>query len=145
MPLADPANGSDPPHASLPFSLEIPGHAEFVGTARIFAAAVARQTGFDEEMVEDVKLVVSEACNFCIGGRTDPSPHSLRIGAEEQDGHLRFEVLDVAPQPATGEGSGTQDQGWSLELIRTLTSNSAVEAGPAVTRVTFSLPAHNES
>jgi histidine kinase-like protein len=44
------------------FSLTLPARAGLVGTIRVFASAVARHYGLADEIVEDVKLAVSEAC-----------------------------------------------------------------------------------
>jgi hypothetical protein len=43
------------------FLIEFPPEAHYVSTARIFAAGVARTYGADEDMVEDLKIAVSEA------------------------------------------------------------------------------------
>jgi anti-sigma regulatory factor (Ser/Thr protein kinase) len=43
------------------FSLSVPARPELVETLRLFAAAVARHHGLDDDAVEDVKLAVSEA------------------------------------------------------------------------------------
>ena len=44
------------------FSVTLPARAGLVGTIRVFASAVARHYGLADEIVEDVKLAVSEAC-----------------------------------------------------------------------------------
>jgi hypothetical protein len=44
------------------FSLTVPARAGLVGTIRVFASAVARHYGLADDVVEDVKLAVSEAC-----------------------------------------------------------------------------------
>jgi hypothetical protein len=43
------------------FSLTVPARAELVETVRLFAAEVARHHGLEDDLVEDVKLAVSEA------------------------------------------------------------------------------------
>jgi anti-sigma regulatory factor (Ser/Thr protein kinase) len=43
------------------FLLTVPAHAGLVGTLRVFASAVARHYGLEDDLVEDVKLAVSEA------------------------------------------------------------------------------------
>jgi histidine kinase-like protein len=44
------------------FSLTLPARAGLVGTLRVFASSVARHYELDDDVVEDVKLAVSEAC-----------------------------------------------------------------------------------
>lgn len=48
-------------------SLVIPPGPGHIRTARLLAASVARQSGFTSEVVEDVRLAVSEACLLHLG------------------------------------------------------------------------------
>jgi anti-sigma regulatory factor (Ser/Thr protein kinase) len=53
--------------------LRVPAEASFVSTVRIFAGAIGRQEGLDDERVDDLKLVVSEVAAGLIGdGRHGP-------------------------------------------------------------------------
>lgn len=81
------------------FSLRIPASAAYVVTARIFAAAVARQAGMSEESVDDVKLAISEAC---AAGVRDGEEGTLGVVVERQGDHLEFEIVgeDIPPPPA---------------------------------------------
>jgi Histidine kinase-like ATPase domain len=56
---------AEPPHR---FALTVPAEAGYVATIRLFAAAVARAAGADEEVVEDVKLAVSELSTAIVVG-----------------------------------------------------------------------------
>ena len=71
--------------------LELPAAPEFAGTARIFAASVARQFGAEEEAVADVKVAVSEVCNFAIDS-SDPDGGKVRISIRPVEGKLEFEI-----------------------------------------------------
>lgn len=62
-----------------------PGH---VRTARLLAASVARQAGFDDDRVDDVRLAVSEACLLHLGHR--------------QPIHVHFTIDDDALTIAVG-------------------------------------------
>ena len=46
--------------------LTIPMRAEYVGIARLTAAGVANRLGFDIEIIEDIKVSLSEVCNRII-------------------------------------------------------------------------------
>jgi anti-sigma regulatory factor (Ser/Thr protein kinase) len=48
-------------------ALTIPPGPAHVRTARLLAAGVARQAGFDEEGVDNVRLAVTEACLLHLG------------------------------------------------------------------------------
>lgn len=48
-------------------SLVIPPGPAHVRTARLLAASVARQAGLSSDVVEDVRLAVSEACLLHVG------------------------------------------------------------------------------
>lgn len=48
-------------------SLVIPAGPGHVRTARMLAASIARSSGFTDEVVDDVRLAVSEACLLHLG------------------------------------------------------------------------------
>lgn len=113
------------------FLLEFPAAAHYVSTARIFAAGVARTFGVDEDLVEDLKIAVSEACTSAIrarqdGGGGDP----VRLSARRDADVLSFEAQDtgIAPSGDAAEpvmrssGSTSEDiaRRLSLETIRAL-------------------------
>ena len=52
--------GHDGPDRAV--ELELPATAEHVRTARLVSVAVARRMGLDDELVEEVRLAVGEAC-----------------------------------------------------------------------------------
>ena len=43
-------------------TLAIPADPAYVGTVRYFAATIARHEGLPEELIDDLRLAVSEAC-----------------------------------------------------------------------------------
>ncbi|MHB8842473.1 MAG: ATP-binding protein [Candidatus Aquicultor sp.] len=51
---------------SQPVSIEIPAKPEYAGIARLIVAGYAGLLGFDSEIVEDIKIAVSEACTNAI-------------------------------------------------------------------------------
>lgn len=81
------------------FTLRIPAAAAYVGTARLFAAAIARQAGVSEDDVDDLKLGVSEAC---AAGVRDEEKGSIGVLARREGRMLVFEIAgdDIPPPPS---------------------------------------------
>ena len=112
--------------------LAIPAEAGYIAMARMFAGSVARHYGCDEDVVEDVKVAVSEACTNSVkahreSGTTEP----IELRARETNGDLTFEIvdsgkgIDTEMQTAVNEGSATPAAGLyegslGLTLIRSL-------------------------
>jgi len=71
--------GHDGP--DLAVELELPATAEHVRTARLVSVAVARRMGLDDQLVEEVRLAVGEACARHLA-RAD-TPDRLRLELRE--------------------------------------------------------------
>ena len=71
------------------FTLCVPAAAEHMTTVRAFAGAVARRCGFDEDVIEDVKLAVSEACAGPIDAGVSGD---IDLAVTDDGGALRLEV-----------------------------------------------------
>jgi hypothetical protein len=97
------------------FEIDLPGDPAYVATARMFASSLARQVGVDEEMLDDLKLAVSEACARALGFGAG---EGLRVRAHLADERLVFEI----PQGESGPSGATADlaAGLSLELVTVL-------------------------
>ncbi len=82
------------PTVHLRFSA-LPAH---VRTARLVAATVARRSGVDDDLLDEVRLAVGEACSRAVGqhARSGLSePVSMRLHTEP--GRFCVEVADVVP------------------------------------------------
>ena len=121
------------------FTLRLPPLAEHLGTARSFAAAVARHYDVAGETVEDLKIAISEGC---IDGLVSGEP--LRVRAEETGRAIVFEVDSPdhdgrMPERVVLDELGTPAR---IELIRSLFPDAT--AGPLdgrrVIRFTVPLP-----
>ena len=75
--------------SSASFRLSVPAEAGHITTVRAFAGAVARWFGLDEDVIEDVKLAVSEACAGPIHGGVRGH---IELAVHDDDGALRYEV-----------------------------------------------------
>lgn len=80
------------------FSLTVPARAGLVGTIRVFASAVARHYALADDVVEDVKLAVSEACTDPIDGGAG-GELTVEIGRDDAD--LVCEITSAPWEPAT--------------------------------------------
>jgi anti-sigma regulatory factor (Ser/Thr protein kinase) len=86
----------------------LPAH---VRTARLVATAVARRSGVDESLLDEVRLAVGEACSRAVESHRLYCPAEPILVALTDDGE-RFEVVvtDAAPDAApasvvAGEGA----------------------------------------
>jgi anti-sigma regulatory factor (Ser/Thr protein kinase) len=78
----------------------LPAH---VRTARLVATAVARRSGVDESLLDEVRLAVGEACSRAVEAHQKHCPRQPIRVALTDDGE-RFEVVvtDAAPVEADG-------------------------------------------
>lgn len=73
----------------------LPAH---VRTARLVALAVARRAGVDEDLLDEVRLAVGEACSRAVGVNGDQSPQSaVRMTLSDEQSKFTVEVVDVGP------------------------------------------------
>ncbi len=83
---------------SSSISLTIPCRTEYVALCRLVAGSLGMREGLDEEVVADLKVIVTEACNCFL---------AMARGAPEHGGALAFEVtsgvcslrMEFDPQP----------------------------------------------
>ncbi|AEH11590.1 hypothetical protein FsymDg_4337 [Candidatus Protofrankia datiscae] len=128
----------------------LPGH---VRTARMIAAAVSRRSGVPEEILDEIKLAVGEACAraVSVNRRFDPqAPVIVRVS--DGDGAFTVSVADRGPRerdvPPTRRdvsplnGRGRADTPGSPDGCRTLTN--AASPSPSLSPPTVAGPAAAE-
>ena len=82
----------------------LPAH---VRTARLVATAVARRSGVDEALLDEVRLAVGEACSRAVEAHQRHCPaEPVRIEMTDQDERFVVTVSDHAPT-ATGRPAAT--------------------------------------
>ncbi|RJL20400.1 ATP-binding protein [Bailinhaonella thermotolerans] len=89
----------------------LPAH---VRTARLIATAVARRTGVDEQLLDEVRLAVGEACSRAVEAHRRHCPGlPVRIELRDDSGRFEVTVTDAAsaedaasPTPAPGAPPG---------------------------------------
>jgi anti-sigma regulatory factor (Ser/Thr protein kinase) len=92
----------------------LPAH---VRTARLVATAVARRSGVDEALLDEVRLAVGEACSRAVEAHRRHCPaEPVRIEMTDQDERFVVTVSDHAPTapgrpapPATASDSAGHD------------------------------------
>ncbi|HWG26495.1 ATP-binding protein [Actinospica sp.] len=93
----------------------LPAH---VRTARLVATAVARRSGVDESLLDEVRLAVGEACSRAVEAHRRHCPaEPVRIEMTDQDQRFVVTVSDhapTAPAPATAPAT---DGGIGYEAI----------------------------
>ena len=122
--------------------------------ARMFAGSVARHGGCDEDVVEDVKVAVSEACTNSVKAHRDRgNSEPIELVARLDDAEITFEVvdagggIDTALQHAIAESAATPAAGLyegslGLMLIRSLfPGTEIIRNGDHGTTVRFVVPA----
>ena len=85
----------------------LPAH---VRTARLIALAVARRAGVDEQILDEVRLAVGEACSRAVNVHQSAAPTNavvMRL-TDEQD-RFTVEVVDCGPLDESVEASGLDD------------------------------------
>ena len=77
----------------------LPAH---VRTARLVATAVARRSGVDEALLDEVRLAVGEACSRAVEAHQEYCPaEPVRVALTGTNGRFEVVVTDTAAQSAT--------------------------------------------
>jgi hypothetical protein len=121
------------------FMIDLRPDPAYVAPARMFAAELARQAGVAEELLDDVKVAVSEACSRALG--SPELPDGLRVKAARRDGRVFFEIPQGEQGAASGSTTDRLTAALSLELIGVLFEDGEAavdEDGASVIR--FSVP-----
>ena len=79
----------------------LPAH---VRTARLVATAVARRSGIDESLLDEVRLAVGEACSRAVEAHRKHCPgQPIRVALCDDGERFEVVVTDAAPADADGE------------------------------------------
>src|SRR5260370_42331271 len=74
----------------------LPAH---VRTARLVATAVARRSGVEESLLDEVRLAVGEACSRAVEAHRLHCPAApVRIQLSDRDGRFEVVVTDAVPR-----------------------------------------------
>jgi hypothetical protein len=108
-------------------SLVIPAGPASVGTVRYFAATVARHAGLPEELIDDLRLAVSEACAEAIdAGVTGSIRVALSLQPEGIDVEVTTSGGSIQPE-GKGRGREALVPINRLQLIRALFPDAEID------------------
>ena len=117
--------------------LEIPARPEFVGIARMAVGALAGiRPGLAYERIDDLRIVVSEACTSAIEGLAEGAVLRLRC----VDGPKTLEIRIEAPGSAfestlpIHENDNDPDN-FRISLIRALVDDADLQSSPGRTEL----------
>ena len=125
--------------------LEIPPRSVYVGVVRLAVASLARSAGVDEDVVDDLKIAVSEACaNAVLGLEELGSDEGISIKFTDDGPALVLEVADRGPGPSDAPVEDSQGfdtrSAMSTALLRSLVDDCTIasrDGGGTVTVLTL--------
>lgn len=134
----DPRRGGDEPVSDDPLNdalevveLEIPARPEFVGVVRMAVAALAAlRPGLPYERVDDLRIVVSEACTCAIDA--PGAPEHVRVVCVDDPDRLEVRIggadgtFEAAFGANPGDRAGTAEDDFRISLIRALVDEAEV-------------------
>jgi serine/threonine-protein kinase RsbW len=138
--------------------LEVPAKPIFARTARHAVGALTRLHELPEDLLEDIKLAVSEACNTALASAdgADPGDESIRVSVWTDADRVLIDVVDPRGKPGR-EVSGSPadidtddlpfDRLLALPIIRGLVdevSITAEEGGGIRIRMSVAFPSEGE-
>ena len=85
--------------------LQVPAAPAHVRTARLVAVAAARRAGLPEDLLDELRLGVGEACARAVALHLMHAPGvPIEIRISDEDGLLTVSVFDVGPPPEHPHG-----------------------------------------
>ena len=132
----------------------LPAH---VRTARLVATAVARRSGVDESLLDEVRLAVGEACSRAVEGHQLYCPaEPVRLSLTDLAGRFEVEVTDTCAsgggdlagaggRPGGSDGPEGLDgaglpAGLGIAVIEGLADDVQITTTPAGTSIRMSWP-----
>lgn len=106
--------------------LEIPARPEFVGIARMAVGALAGiRPGLAYERIDDLRIVVSEACTSAIEGMDEGSTLRLRCVDAPKSLEVRIEAPEAAFESAFPDDEREPEgDSFRISLIRALVDDA---------------------
>jgi len=111
-------------------SLTLPKNEAFISAARLTAAGIGIRTGLAYETIEDLKIIITEACTYCIrrGGRKG----RLRVELDIESASITVTVSDPGFEKVE-DAKIERDSGDQLDelfVIRNLADELEYRASP---------------
>jgi serine/threonine-protein kinase RsbW len=113
----------------------LPAH---VRTARLVATAVARRSGVSENLMDEVRLAVGEACSRAVETHALRCPDvPVRVALSNAGGRFEIEVVNAGRPGADGT---PMPAGFSLAVIAGLADDVQISETESGTSVKMSWP-----
>ena len=106
-------------------SIRIPPDTAHVATIRVFVGAVARQVGYSEEVIEDLRLVASEAAAQAI--EEGVAAEGIELRAWLDDARLTIEIEPSGAFAPSSDGDRQPQTTERRALIEALFPDAAFE------------------
>lgn len=144
-------------HDTDSFTFEVPSDPAYLSTIRLFAGAVARHFRCSEDSIDDLKVVLSEACSnaIALSAKSSEAASRIRLTAGLEGTKLEFLVHDGGFAPSDGSAKGadkleakTDDitRALGVELIQALFPDAELTPNASGgTDIKFSLETFVES
>ncbi len=108
-------------------SIRIPPDTVHVASVRVFVGAVARQVGYSEEVIEDLRLVASEAAAQAI--EEGVAADGIELRAWLDGPRLTIEIEPSGMFPPSADGDRPAQTTERRALIEALFPDAAFETG----------------
>jgi anti-sigma regulatory factor (Ser/Thr protein kinase) len=95
--------GESPDHSTLVISMRMPNHMALTRPLREFLATTLECQGFDEDMIDEIRLVATEMVNNSFEHASDRPLHEVEVRMCVDEEKWEFVIRDE------GEGRLTQD------------------------------------
>ena len=119
-----------------------------VRTARLVGVATARRAGLSDELVDELRLAVGEACARAVALNAQFAPDApVRIVLRDDPTGFTVTITDAGPESGPMEGDVEElfgedhvDPRVSLAVLAGLVDDLGIEASPEGTTVTLRWP-----
>lgn len=109
--------------------IEVPSRTAYVGVVRLALSALARSAGLDEDVVDDLKIAVSEACaNAVLANEDADGDVSVTVAWTETDDGIVVEVGDRGPIHDPRPDEEVDSQGFSTRSVLSFSLLTALAA-----------------
>ena len=128
--------------------LRIPPLPVHVRTARLVGVAAARRTRLPDDLVDELRLALGEACSRAVALHHQHAPDEpVVITISDEEGRLVVEVSDLGPPPGSFDGpvhellhESPGDPNVALAFLAGLVEDVQVDAAGVGTTVRLSWP-----
>ena len=119
-----------------------------VRTARLVGVAAARRTRLPDDLVDELRLALGEACSRAVALHALHAPEEpVVVTVRDEEGRLTVEVTDLGPPPGSFDGSVHEllhespgDPNVALAFLTGLVEDVRVVSAGASTTVRLSWP-----